>query len=147
MQGHVEAPIEAVFAYGVDPSHWAEWNVSIVEMEPSPPLAKVGDRFKGKMKLLGRVYEGEGEITAFDRPRMFALRGTLPMGGHQDWTVNLTPAGTGTDFSDEIDYEVPGSLVGAVADKLFIAREVQRAIDQSGENFVVQAQHAALQPA
>lgn len=147
MKGHVEAPIEQVFDYGVDFSRTAEWNVMIVEMEPRPPLAKVGDRFKGKMKLLGRIYEGEGEVTAFDRPRMFAITSTQPMGGHQNWTVHLTPSGTGTDFLDEIDYEVPLGIVGAVADKLFIGREVQRMIDQSGENFAVHAGRGVLQPA
>ena len=139
MQGHVDAPIEQVFDYGVDFSRTAEWNVMIVEMEPLPPLAKVGDRFKGKMKLLGRIYEGDGEVTAFDRPSMFAFNGTLPMGGHQNWTVHFTPAGTGTDFLSEIDYEVPLGIVGAVADKLFIEREIQRALDHSGENFAVMA--------
>ncbi len=147
MKGHVEAPIEQVFDYAVDFNRTAEWNVMIVEMEPRSPLAKVGDRFKGKLKLLGRVYEGEGEVTAFERPRMFALTSTQPMGGHQNWTVRLTPSGTGTDFDDEIDYEVPLGLAGAVVDKLFIAREVQRAMDQSGVNFVVQAERSTLQPA
>ena len=146
MKGHVEAPIEQVFDYGVDFSRTAEWNVMIVEMEPRPPLAKVGDRFKGKMKLLGRIYEGEGEVTAFDRPRMFAIKSTQPMGGHQNWTVRFTPAGTGTDFDDEIDYEVPLGIVGAVADKLFLAREIQRAMDQSGENFSVQAVRRVPKP-
>ena len=78
---------------------------------------------------------------------MFALTSTQPMGGHQNWIVRLTPAGTGTDFDDEIDYEVPLGLAGAVVDKLFIAREVQRAMDQSGVAFVVQAERSALQPA
>ena len=68
------------------------------------------------------------------------------MGGHQNWTVHLTPAGTGTDFDDEIDYEVPLGVVGAVADKLFIAREVQRAMDQSGVNFAVMAARKAPTP-
>jgi hypothetical protein len=147
MQGHVEAPIEQVFDYAVDFNRTAEWNVSIVEMEPRPPLAAVGDRFAGKMKLLGRVYDGRGEVTAFERPRMFAIISTLPMGGHQNWTVHFTPAGTGTDFLSEIDYEVPLGPVGAVADKVFIGREVQRMIDQSGENFAVHAGRGVHQPA
>jgi uncharacterized protein YndB with AHSA1/START domain len=145
MQGHVEASIEEVFDYAVDFNRTAEWNVSIVEMQPRPALAAVGDRFAGKMKLLGRVYEGEGEVTAFERPRMFAITSTQPMGGHQNWTVHFTPTGTGTDFLSEIDYEVPLGLVGAVADKLFIAREVQRMIDHSGENFAVMAAHKVPQ--
>jgi hypothetical protein len=78
---------------------------------------------------------------------MFALISTLPMGGHQNWTVHLTPAGTGTDFLSEIDHEVPLGPVGAVADKFFIAREVQRMINQSGGNFSVMAARKVPQPA
>lgn len=46
----------------------------------------------------------------------------------------------------EIDYEAPLGIVGAVADKLLLAREVQRAIDQSGENFAIQSAGGVLQP-
>jgi len=146
IRGHVEAPIDQVFDYAVDFSRTAEWNVSVVKMEPGPPLAKVGDRFKGTMTLLGRVYEGEGEVTAIERPRMFAFVSSSPMGGHQNWTSQLTPSGTGTDIESEIDYELPGSILGSIADRLFVERQVQRMLDQSRDNFIAMAEHAALQP-
>ena len=115
-------------------------------MTPGAPLAKVGDRFAGKMKMLGRVYDGEGEVTAIERPRMFAIVSSSRMGGHENWTVHLTPAGTGTDFDCEIDYELPLSLIGAVADKLFIERQAQRMLDQSRDNFIALVEHEVLQP-
>jgi uncharacterized protein YndB with AHSA1/START domain len=146
IRGHVDAPIERVFDYAVDFNRTAEWNISIVEMEPGPPLAKVGDRFKGKMKLLGRVYDGEGEVTAFERPHLLAFVSTSPMGGHQNWTSRLTPSGTGTDIEAEIDYEVPLSILGSLADKLFVERQVQRMLDQSRDNFIALAEHEVLQP-
>jgi hypothetical protein len=46
----------------------------------------------------------------------------------------------------EIDYEVPLSVLGAIADKLFIERTVQRNIDQSRDNFVSLVEHSVLQP-
>ena len=146
IRGHVDAPIEQVFDYSVDFSRTAEWNVSVVEMEPGPPLAKVGDHFKGKMKFLGRVYEGEGEVTAIERPRMFAFVSTSPMGGHQNWTSHLEPSGTGTDIESEVEYEVPGSILGSIADMLFVERQVQRMLDQSRDNFIAIAEHRTLQP-
>lgn len=146
MQGHVEAPIEQVFDYAVDFNRTAEWNVSVVEMKPGTPLAKVGDRFSGKMKMLGRVHDGEGEVTAIERPRMFAIVSSTPMGGHENWTTHLTPAGTGTDFDCEIDYEIPLSIVGAIADKLFVERQVQHMLDQSRDNLIRIVEHEVLQP-
>ena len=142
----VNAPIEEVFDYSVDFNRTAEWNVSVVKMEPRPPLAKVGDRFKGTMKLAGRIYEGEGEVTAIERPKMFAFVSSSPMGGHQNWTSRLTPSGSGTDIESDIEYEVPGSILGKFADKLFVEREVQRMLDQSRDNFIALAERGALQP-
>ena len=92
LRGHVEAPIEGVFDYAVDFRRTAEWNVSVVEMYGDAPLTKVGDRFAGKMKMFARLYEGEGEVTAFERPNLIAFRSTSPMGGHQDWTSRFPEA-------------------------------------------------------
>jgi uncharacterized protein YndB with AHSA1/START domain len=146
MHGHVEAPIDRVFDFGVDRNRWAEWEVEIVEMTPGAPLAKVGDRFTGKTKVLGRVYEATGEVTAIERPRMFAFTSTSAMGGHQNWTTHFSPAGGGTDFDCDIDYEIPLGIVGAVVDKLFFERQVQRMVDQSRDNFIALVEHEALQP-
>jgi len=146
MHAKVEAPIEQVFDYAVDVTRWAEWNVSVVEMTPSAPLAAIGDRFAGKNKFLGRVEDIEGKVTAIERPRLMAFVSGPLTGGHENWTVNFTPADTGTDIDCVIDYEVPLGLVGAFADKLFIERQVQRMLNQSRDNFIALVEHKVLQP-
>lgn len=146
LRGHVEAPIEQVFDYAVDFRHTPEWNVSVVEMRAEGPLTKVGDTFAGKMKLFGHVYEGGGKITAIERPFMVAFVSTTPLGGHQDWTSHFSVSGTGTDVESVIDYEVPGSLLGGIADKLFVEREITRMLGQSRDNFKAIVEHAVLQP-
>jgi coenzyme Q-binding protein COQ10 len=146
MHAHVEAPIESVFDYAVDFRHAAEWNVTVVKMDTEAPLTKVGDRFTGTMKLLGKTYTGQGQVSEFDRPRLLAFTSTSPEGGHQNWTSHFSPAGTGTDVDVVVDYEVPKSLLGAIADRLFIERWVQRSLDQSRDNFVALAEYQALQP-
>ena len=146
MHAHVEAPIELVFDYAVDFRHAAEWNVMAIEMTAEGPATKVGDRFTGKMKFLGRTYTGEGHITEFDRPRLVAFVSTAPEGGSQNWTARFTPVGTGTDVDSEITYEVPLGLIGAVGDKLFVERMVQRSLEQSRDNFIALVEQRALQP-
>jgi len=146
MHAHVEVPIEQVFDCAADVNRWAEWNVSIVEMTPGASLAAVGDRFAGKNKFLGRVENIEGKVTAIDRPRLMAFVSGPPSGGHENWTAHFTSAGTGTDIDCVIDYEVPLSIVGALADKLFIERQVQRMLHQSRDNFVALIEQKVLQP-
>jgi uncharacterized membrane protein len=146
IQAHVEAPIEAVFDYSADISHAPEWNVMTIDMAGDAPLSKVGDRFTGTMKFLGRTYTGEGEVTAFERPRVIAFVSTSPDGGHQNWTTRYTPAGTGTDLETEVDYEVPMGLVGAIGNRLFVEKMVQRALQQSRDNFVAIVEQRVLQP-
>jgi uncharacterized protein YndB with AHSA1/START domain len=146
MHAHVEAPIESVFGYAVDFRRTAEWNVTVVEMDAEAPVAKIGDHFTGTMKFLGKTYKGEGQVTEFDRPRLLAFTSSSAEGGHQNWTTHFSPAGTGTDVDVVVDYEVPKSLLGAVADKMFIERMVQKSLDQSRDNFVALAEFQALQP-
>jgi uncharacterized protein YndB with AHSA1/START domain len=146
MHGHVEAPVEAVFDYAVDFNRSAEWNVNIVEMAPSPPLAKVGDTFSGKMKFLGRIYTGSGTVTEFERPKVIAFTSASPDGGHQNWTTRFTPVATGTDVDVLVDYEVPLSIIGAIADKLFIEKTFQRDLEQSRDNFRAMAEHKMPAP-
>jgi uncharacterized membrane protein len=147
MHAHVEAPIEAVFDYLADFRHTPEWVTSIVELTADGPMAKVGDRFRGTMKILGHKYTGEGRVTEFERPRLVAFASISSEGQKQTWTTRLTLAGKGTDVDMEIDYELPLSLLGAIADRLFIERTVQRSIEQSRDNFVSLVEHAVLQPA
>jgi uncharacterized membrane protein len=146
MQAHVEAPIDQVFDYAADVNRWAEWNVSVVEMTPGAPLAAIGDRFAGKNKFMGRVEDIEGRVTSLDRPRLMAFVSGPPTGGHENWTAHFTVAGSGTDIDCVIDYEVPLGLVGALADKLFVERQVQRMLDQSRDNFIALVEHEVLQP-
>lgn len=144
--GHVDAPIEQVFDYAVDFRHTAEWNVSVMEMHADAPLTKVGDRFAGRMKFLGHVYDGGGEVTAIERPNMIAFVSSSPAGGHQNWSSQFTASGQGTDVKSVIDYEMPGSILGGVADKLFVEREVKRMLEQSRDNFKAIVEHAVAQP-
>ena len=146
MHAHVETPIEAAFDYLADFRHTPEWVTSIVELTAEGPMTKVGDRFSGTMRLLGRTYTGEGQVTGFEWPHLIAFASTSSEGQHQTWTTRLTPEGSGTDVDMVIDYEVPMSLLGAIADKLFIERTVQRSLEQSRDNLVALVEHSVLQP-
>jgi uncharacterized membrane protein len=47
----------------------------------------------------------------------------------------LEPKGTGTDLTMELTYELPAGFLGAVLDKVFVERAIERDLRFSAENF------------
>ena len=136
MTGHHDAPIDRVFELGVDFKRYPEWNVTYVEVkEVTGPPDKVGAKIYSEMRFLGRKMEGWGEIVEFDRPRLLKLSGESTDGGKLTQVLRLTPAGAGTDFEIEVDYELPPGFIGEIANKLFVEKAVERDLSHSIENF------------
>jgi uncharacterized membrane protein len=129
---HVEAPIERVFALLIDFKRYPEWDVTTAEvLEISGPGDKVGTKIHMVGLLLGRKMENRGEIVEADPPRLLKMAVQEPSRG--TITYRLTPAGTSTDVTVEMEYELPG-ILGEIANKLFAERFIERAMRHSGEN-------------
>ncbi len=132
----INAPVDKVFSVGRDPRRWATWWVNLSE-----PRKMKGDGSAGtvvehdylvaglqlhlKTKVLDDRYDVDGKGH---------WRGTFDgsMHGEQRW--DYEPAEGGTRVTADIDYTVPGSVLGKVADRLFIERMEERAIHQTLEN-------------
>jgi coenzyme Q-binding protein COQ10 len=61
------------------------------------------------------------------------------MHGEQRW--DYEPAEGGTRVTADIDYTVPWSVLGKVADRLFVERMEERAIHQTLENLKFVVEH------
>jgi uncharacterized membrane protein len=133
---HYDAPIERVWELGTDFKRYPEWNVSYPEVkEVTGPVDKVGTRILSVTKVLGRRMEGWGEIVEVDKPRFLKTVGSSHEGGKLTIIYRLTPAGEGTDFELESEYELPAGFLGHIADKLFVEKSVERDLRHSMENF------------
>jgi uncharacterized membrane protein len=136
MTSHYEVPIERVFELATDYKRYPEWSVSYAEVDKiSGPPEQVGTKFHTFMKVLGRRIEGSMEVVEVEKPRLLKLSGTGIEGGKLTMLYRLMPAGTGTDFEIEADYELPAKILGQIADKLFVERSVERDLRHSIENF------------
>lgn len=147
MTAHYDAPIERVWELGTDFMRYPEWNVSYPEVkEVTGPVDKVGTKILSVTKVLGRRMEGWGEIVEVDPPRFLKTVGSSLEGGKLMITYRLTPAGEGTDFEFESEYELPAGFLGHIADKLFVEKAVERDLRHSMENFkaLVEAKQPAL---
>jgi uncharacterized membrane protein len=134
--GHVDAPPDKAFAVAVDATRIPEWNSWVIETRDiSGSLNRVGASYTTILKLGGRRLEGHWEVSRFEKPRLLELTGTAPGGARATATNRFEQAGTGTDVTIDIDYELPGGFVGGMADKLFVERAIERDVKHSVENF------------
>ena len=136
MTAHYDAPIEHVFEMGTDYRRWPEWNTvyTVVDEVTGPPAA-VGTRVHAEMRFLGRTMDGWAEVIESDPPRMLRFSGASEQGGTLGYVFRMSPAGGGTDFEVETEYELPAGLFGQIADKLFLERAVERQLRHAMENF------------
>jgi uncharacterized membrane protein len=136
MKEHFDAPIEQVFALGIDFQRYPEWNISFPEvLEISGPTDKVGTKIRHITKVLGRRMEGWAEIAEITRPHYLKMTGSALEGGKVTLTYRLTPVGSGTDLEFESEYELPAGFLGQIADRLFVEKAVERDLRHSIENF------------
>ncbi len=99
----IHRPVEEVFAYSNDTSHWAEWIPGLIEVSaPEGPL-HAGTRIGEVFKFLGRPIESTFEVVEYEPNRRVTFRtvaGPIPMTGTQtyepvDGATRLTMSGEG----------------------------------------------------
>ena len=126
----IDAPPEQVLETVLDTPATPEW---------APSLEKVWDvqgygagcTYKWQYKMGGASFEGSAEITEASPERIILkTSGGIP----STWVYELTQADGGTQLNLSIDYTVPGSILGAIADKLLVERQNKKEINQSLAN-------------
>jgi uncharacterized membrane protein len=134
--GHYDVPIEKVWELGVDFTRYPEWNTAWLEVkEITGPPDVVGTRIHSVLRLLGRTMEGWAEVIEVDKPRYLKFTGTSLDGGKLTVAYRLTPAGVGTEFETDVEYELPAGIFGHIVDKLFVEKTVERDLRHSMETF------------
>jgi uncharacterized protein YndB with AHSA1/START domain len=133
---HVDVAPEQVFAFAVDAERTPEYHASIVEVKDvSGPLDTVGAGYTAAMKIAGRVYEGRWEVTRVEKPRVVEMTGTMPGGGTATLIQRFAAAAGGTDCTGEMEYELPGGILGGLANRLFVEGAIERDVRHTMENF------------
>ena len=102
-----------------DIEHAPEWITSLVKVWDIQGRGK-GCKYKWTFKMGGLNVDGETEISDSSSERfVMATAGGIP----STWTWEMKPVEGGTELKLSIDYTVPGSVLGAIANKLIIEKE------------------------
>lgn len=105
---------DEVFAYTTDLAQRKEWQPTVVEViaETAEPM-RTGSRARETRRVTGGPRTFGWELTAYDRPRSWAFRGTdgpvRPFG-----TMRLSPSNGGAETHVELEIDFVGRGAGKI---------------------------------
>ena len=109
----IEAPVEHVWAFFLDATHWEDWMPRRKTTDISGPLDQVGTTFTQSATLMGYEMKWTTEIVEIEPQRLVHLRSDWTS---MDTTFRFEPDGEATKLVIESDYEMPGKLPGFLKD-------------------------------
>ncbi len=107
-----------------DVEHATEWAEHLEEIWDVKGRG-TGCTYQWRYRQKGISFNGNTRITE-STPGRFVM--TTTGGIPSTWTWTMLPLGEGTELRLAIEYTVPGSIFGKIADKLVVERENQKAI-------------------
>ena len=109
----IEAPVEHVWAFYCDTSHWQDWMPRGTFSEFSGPIDKVGTTYVGAMRIMGFEMKETYKVVEVEPLRLYHEHNDS---GPMDNYVRFEPDGEATRFVIDTDYELPGKLPGFLKD-------------------------------
>ena len=124
-----------VFALLIDVHRLPEWATTVVETRDlSHPSLQVGCTFRQAFRLLGREFDSKWRVTTFEPPHRIAYSATSTKGGSLEMTQTVRPDGDGSEVRFDIDYDLPGGLVGQMIDRAGAEQQAGREAERSLRN-------------
>jgi len=129
----VAAPPEIVFDLIADPSRGPQWQTMVSDMgEISGRPGGVGSSYIGYYKVAGRRLEGRFVVTAAERPTLHQTAGTT-RGGWARWTTMIEPVDGGSEVRVDLEYELPGEMIGSLFSML-TGNRLEQELDKTYDN-------------
>ena len=127
----IEASPETVFDFTNDTKKMNEAGKGFVEVkDTSEGPVGVGST----VHFVARGMEYDVEVTEFVKNKKKASRtiGAGKVKMTQSWT--LEPTAKGTKLTYSADYKLPYSLLGKIADKIKVSKDLEKSVSQTLEN-------------
>lgn len=118
----INAPASKVFDYVTSPANWTRYVTSLVDVtDLSEETPQKGATFSWVYKMMGLKFSGKGTVTEYEKDKSFSL---LLEGKHTiKEAYEFADKGDGaSELKVNIEYEIPGSVLGVIANKLIIEK-------------------------
>ncbi|MGB5933128.1 MAG: SRPBCC family protein [Anaerolineae bacterium] len=123
----INAPVEKVFGYIMDPASHAEWMPSLMEVKDvNMTEQRVGSHWRWAWKMVGLRFEGETTITEYIPNERLVWQSTGAI--LSTWVYTFEPEDGGTKVNVVVEYTVPIPVLGKVAEA-FVLSQVEREAD------------------
>ncbi|HEV2458876.1 MAG TPA: SRPBCC family protein [Ktedonobacterales bacterium] len=142
----VNASIDTVFDALDDPEALPQYIPPMTKVRAVHRSAqRLGDSFQATYSVLGMHFDEAFTYTAYVRPTTLVTRFEGPMSGTM--SAALTPQDGATTRVDlAIDYQMPGGVVGKVADALLVERMNEGNAEHMLENLKLIVESRAATP-
>jgi len=117
----INAPVTKVFNYVTNPENWTRFVTSLVDIKNiSNKVPVKGMTFDWTYRMLGVNFEGKGEICEYEENNKFVMKmgGSFPI----QETYLFEGDSISTTLTIEVYYEVPGKVLGVIADRLVVEK-------------------------
>ena len=114
----INAPVEKVYEYLMDPANLPEIWPSMVEVKNVKNTGGAGSTFNWVYKMAGRTFEGATEIVEAAPCERVVSRSTGGIPNTFDWKYETENGGT--KLSVQVEYTVPIPLLGKLAEAFVV---------------------------
>ncbi|MDE4084415.1 SRPBCC family protein [Planococcus maritimus] len=132
---YIDRPIDEVYHYAINPNDWFQWYAGLSEPENLVGQGETGTTMDMKYTMLGMHLPIEVEVVETGKDGSgYIWRGTVKGAITSDQFWTYIPEGKGVEISLDMNYELPGKLVGKVANKLIIQKLMNNSMEQTLNN-------------
>ena len=125
----IEAPVEHVWKYLCDTSHWEDWMPRGKASDFSGPYDRVGTTYVSKFKMLGFEMKQASKVVEVEPLKLIHEHTD---DGPMETFVRFEPVGGATRMIMEADYEMPGYIPGFIKNALnksFFERQTRHMLE------------------
>lgn len=130
----IAAPPERVFEDLIDLHRLDRWSTITASHDGPDEKVQAGQEFRQDLRVAGLKLPTTWKCTECDPPRSVAYEATSSGGGSLTMRQVVVPTDGGSRVELVVDYELPGSFLGELLDRLYVERRNEREAQHSLEN-------------